>query len=326
MKTIINNSLDASFWFALEEYVMKTEKFCDEYFLFWNTVPTLMIGRFQNTLQEINADFVRNNNMQVIRRNSGGGTIYTDPATWQFSFITWKQQGEAKDFKEFTKPVIEALQQLGVPAEFNNRNDILAGGKKFSGNAQFSMKDRFLHHGSILFDTNLDNLVLALHVDDEKFISKGIKSVRERVTNIKPFMNNATMSSVDFSLKMRELLASDFEEEILDEHDVLEIEKIRVSKFQSWDWNYGHSPEYNLKKWHRFEGGKVEVQLMVKHGVISHCNIQGDFFSHSDMQMLCDAFAGCRHTPEDVNRVLLHSFHEGSIYKVSREELAGLFF
>ncbi|NLA25266.1 MAG: lipoate--protein ligase family protein, partial [Bacteroidales bacterium] len=219
MKIINHKSIDSAFWFALEEYIMHSPKFEDEYFLLWRTAPTLMIGRFQNTLQEINSDFVRENNIQIVRRNSGGGTIYTDPSAWQFSFITWKNKGEAKDFQVFTKPVIDALKKLGVPAEFNNRNDILAAGKKFSGNAQFSTKDRFLHHGSILYDTNLDFLVKALHVDDEKFISKGIKSVRERVTNIRPFMAK-DLTSKGFSIAMRDLLASEMQEHKLDSSDM----------------------------------------------------------------------------------------------------------
>lgn len=325
MKTIVHNSLDAAFWFATEEYVMHSPKFTEEYFMLWRTIPTLMVGRFQNTLQEINPDFVKENNIQIIRRNSGGGTIYTDPSAWQFSFITWKNKGEAKNFQVFTKPVIEALKKLGVPAEFNNRNDILAGGKKFSGNAQFSTRDRFLHHGSILYDTNLDNLVMALHVDDEKFISKGIKSVRERVTNIRPFMNN-DMESEEFSLAMLGLLAADMETYIPDASDLEAIEKIRAEKFHSWEWNFGHSPEFNFKKSQRFEGGKVEVQLMVKNGIINQCSINGDFFAFTDMAALESQFSGCRHHPDDIKKCLNEAYSNGMIYKVTTEELAGLFF
>jgi len=325
MKRISANNLDAAFWFAVEEYIMNNPAFTDEYFMLWRTVPTLMIGRFQNTLHEINSDFVTENNVQVVRRNSGGGTIYTDPSAWQFSFITWKNQGEAKDFQMFTKPVIEALRQLGVPAEFNNRNDILAGGKKFSGNAQFSTRNRFLHHGSILYDTNIDNLVMALHVDDEKFISKGIKSVRERVTNIRPFMNT-DMTSEEFSEAMNRLLASEMDEYVLSEEDLQVIEHIRASKFNSWDCNYGHSPEFNMKKSQRFEGGKVEVNLLVKSGKILNCSIQGDFFAHIDIGKLEKSIEGLRHHPDDVLGVLQKSYDNGIIYRVSINELASLFF
>lgn len=325
MKIIRYDSLDAAFWFAVEEYVMNSPKFADEYFLLWRTVPTLMIGRFQNTLQEINLDFVKDNNIQIVRRNSGGGTIYTDPSAWQFSFITSKNRGEVKNFQVFTKPVIEALKKLGVPAEFNNRNDILAGGKKFSGNAQFSTRERFLHHGSILYDTNLDNLVMSLHVDDEKFISKGIKSVRERVTNIRPFMNN-DMSSEQFSEAVMSLLAHEMDEQVLDTTDLEAISKIQKAKFEAWEWNYGHSPEFNMKKSQRFEGGKVEVQLMVKNGFIQQCSITGDFFAFTDINVFETQFNGCRHHFDDVKALLDHYYTEGMIYKVSAEELAGLFF
>ncbi|HPG74029.1 MAG TPA: lipoate--protein ligase, partial [Bacteroidales bacterium] len=277
MKTIINNSLDASFWFALEEYVMKTEKFCDEYFLFWNTVPTLMIGRFQNTLQEINADFVRNNNMQVIRRNSGGGTIYTDPATWQFSFITWKQQGEAKDFKEFTKPVIEALQQLGVPAEFNNRNDILAGGKKFSGNAQAVRRNRILHHGTLLFDTDLNMLSTVLAPGPGKLIGKGIDSVRSRVTNLRPLLKN-DMTTAEFLNGLASFfLDSGCDSGALSKKANGVISALRRTKYGSHMWTYGENPAYEFFNEDRFPCGEVTVGFDCSDGRISGLKIGGDF-------------------------------------------------
>jgi lipoate-protein ligase A len=195
-----DNQLKASYSFALEEYLMSQSKFLDEYFMFWRTSPTLMIGRFQNTIEEINVEFAKENGTKVVRRNSGGGAIYTDENCWQFSFITWKEFGKVKNFCYFARPVIAALKELGVNVVFSGRNDLLLNDKKISGNAQFNIGNRFLHHGTILFDVNVDNMIKSLVVGDEKIISKGIKSVRERVTNIKQSLYDSNITSEEFRL------------------------------------------------------------------------------------------------------------------------------
>lgn len=319
-----DNHCRCSHSFAVEEYIMKNPEFKDEYFLFWRTRPTLMIGRFQNTIQEINSVFAKENNIDIIRRNSGGGTVYTDPYCWQFSFITWKNAGQVKDFRDFTKPVVEALIKLGVNAEFSGRNDLHCEGKKFSGNAQYGMKDRFLHHGTILYDTNLENLVRSLNVTDEKIISKGIKSVRERVTNIKPHLNK-DMSSHDFRDTMISLLRADMEEIKLSEADYVEIEKIENEKFLTWEWNYGSSPAFNITKSNRFEGGKVEVQLDVENGLIKTCSIFGDFFCNGDISVIQDAVTGCKYEKNAVLEALNSVNTAGMLYLIKTEELVSCF-
>ncbi len=303
---------------------MKNPDFTDEYFLFWRTKPTLMIGRFQNTIQEINAQFVKDKDIDVIRRNSGGGTVYTDPDCWQFSFITWKKAGEVKDFRDFTKPVIDALNKLGVGAEFVGRNDLHAAGKKFSGNAQFGMKDRFLHHGTILFDTNLEYLVRSLNVTDEKIISKGIQSVRERVTNIRPYLEK-DMDSLTFRNTMIETLKGDMEQISLSAEDLAEIEKIETKKFLTWDWNYGSSPAFNITKSNRFDGGKVEVQLDVKNGTIETCSIFGDFFCNGDISVIQDAVIGCKYEKNTIIDSLASVNAAGMLYLIKIEELVSCF-
>lgn len=320
----LDNHLRSSLAFAAEEYIMKNPDFKDEYFMFWRTKPTLMIGRFQNTIQEINSQFVRDNNIDVVRRNSGGGTIYTDPSCWQFSFITWKTSGQVKDFRDFTKPVIEALQQLGVDAVFSGRNDIHCNGKKFSGNAQFGMKERFLHHGAMLFDTNLDNLVRSLNVTDEKIISKGIKSVRERVTNIRQYLND-DMDSLKFKDTMIKILRGNMEQIEFGEKDFIEIEKIEKEKFLNWEWNYGNSPEFNLTKANRFGGGKVEVQLDVKNGIIQTCSIFGDFFCNGDINVIQNSVTGCRYEVDSIRKALANVKADEMLYLISIDELVSCF-
>lgn len=319
------NHLRASYSFAVEEYIMKNAKFDDEYFLFWRTNPCLMIGRFQNTLEEINKEFARENHIEITRRNSGGGTVYTDPECWQFSFITFKKDGKAKDFKEFTTPVIDALKKLGANAEFNNRNDLNIDSKKFSGNAQYSTDNRFLHHGTLLFDTNLDNLVLSLKVNDEKILSKGIKSVRDRVTNLKPHLQKPQMNSIEFRNEMIQLLKGDMETIYLSEQDLKEISNIENSKFNTWEWNYGASPEFNLSKSQRFEGGKLEIQLLVKNGIIRDCKIFGDFFCSGNINEICDSVIGCKYQKNEIENKLLKTNAANMLYKISFNELLSCF-
>ena len=320
-----DNHLRSSYSFALEEYIMRNSEFNDEYFLFWRTRPTLMIGRFQNTIQEINSQFVKDNHLDVVRRNSGGGAIYTDENCWQFSFITWKEDGQDKDFRNFTKPVIEALAKLGLDAEFSGRNDLMAGGKKFSGNAQFGIKNRFLHHGTVLFDTNLDNLIKSLNVGDEKVVSKGIKSVRERVTNIKGFLNDPDLSALDFRNSMIALLKQDMETIYLTEEQRIEIEELENRKFLTWDWNYGNSPEFNLSRSKRFAGGKLEIYLNVKKGIITECSIYGDFFGTADISVICNLVRGVKYERNELFKILNNAEDAHKFQQISVEDLVSCF-
>lgn len=319
-----DNHMRSSNAFAVEEYIMKNPAFEDEYFMFWRTRPTLMIGRFQNTIQEINSQFAKDNKIDVIRRNSGGGTVYTDPNCWQFSFITWKKAGQVKDFRDFTKPVVDALKKLGVNAEFSGRNDLLCNGKKFSGNAQFGMKDRFLHHGTILFDTNLENLVRSLNVTDEKIISKGIQSVRERVTNVRPHLS-IDLSSLDFRDKMISMLRVDMAQIELSGEDIIEIEKIENEKFLSWEWNYGNSPAFNITKSNRFDGGKIEVQLDVDNGIIKTCSIFGDFFCNGDISVIQNSVIGRKYEINAIREALDDVKASELLYLIKLEELVSCF-
>ena len=321
-----NDKLSAANCFAVEEYIINNGDFTDDYFLLWRTRPTLMIGRFQNTIEEINTKFVEDNKLEIVRRNSGGGTIYTDENCWQFSFITWKNSGEIKNFQDFTKPVISALMLLGIDAEFAGRNDLLLNGKKFSGNAQFGTKDRFLHHGSILFDANLENLIRALTVADEKIISKGIKSIKERVINIKEYLKNPNISSIEFSRQLIELLKKDMQTIHLSEKDLKNIEKIEREKFLSWEWNFGKSPEFNIRKTKRFDGGKIDIQLNVKNGIITNCKIFGDFFYTGDISKIENLLTGTPYRKSDIYNKLKNIEERYIFYSINVDDLFSCFF
>ncbi len=324
MLYIENNSCDPYFNFATEYYIMHEKDTTDDFFMFWRTTPTLMIGRNQNTSAEINEEHVKEKNINVVRRISGGGTIYTDLNGWQFSFITKGADSKKIEFETFTKPILNALNDLGVPAEFNNRNDLLIRGKKFSGNAQCSIETCKLHHGSLLFDTDISELVRSLTVADDKLIAKGIKSVRQRVTNIKEHMQDSPNKDLD-SLGFRDLMLEYLQKDMDGKYDLTDDELKRINEiaddFRSWEWNYGNSPEFERVKSNRFAGGKLEVHLNVDKGRIKNCKMYGDFFTTGDVSVLESALVGCMHKEDEVRKALSTVGGENFFYMITLDEI-----
>jgi len=319
MMYLKHDSMDANFYFALEKYAMEELDVAKEYFMFWRTTPTLMTGRYQNTLREINMPFAKAHGIGIVRRVTGGGTIYTDEGGWQFSFIV-KDPGQQRiEFNVFTQPVLDALHSIGVNAEKSGRNDLEIGGKKFSGNAQYLRKTVVLHHGSLLFDTNLENLVRALSVDDEKIISKGIASVRQRVTNIAEHLN-APMTSLEFRDVMLKFLLRDMDTYELTPEDIARVNEIKQAQFDTWDWNFGKDPAFNITKEARFKGGKLSVQSFVNGGVITDIRFFGDFFAHEDLDRLQQRLIGCAYR-EDAIRAVLHAEAEDLIFGITSDEI-----
>lgn len=304
---IENNSTDPFFNFALEYYLITEKKLPeDQIFIFWRTEPTLMVGKYQNTIEEINQDYAKENGIKVVRRITGGGTIYTDMGGWQFSFIT-RGQSESIDFSKYISPVIEGLKKLDVPAEFNSRNDLVIQGKKFSGNAQCMLNGYTLHHGSLLFNTDFEQMVKCLTVDDYKIISKGIKSVKERVTNISDHLKKPIDTDTFKKLMVDSIMQGSKEHYQLTDTDLTRIKAIAKEKFASWEWNYGKSPKFNITKTGRFDGGKMEFKLDVNKGKITDCHIYGDFFGTIDISVLSNALIGADYEKESIKKAIAQS-------------------
>lgn len=289
MIRVVNNSINPYFNLALEEYLLKEFKLKEEIFMLWQNSPAIIVGRYQNTWDEINHAFVKDNNIAVVRRMTGGGAVYHDLGNLNFSFIARGQKTGHYDFVSFARPVVVALQSLGVAAEFAGRNDILVEGKKISGNAQYRSGDSVLHHGTLLFDSEMNNLVRALKVSSEKFASKGVASVRSRVTNIKEYLT-VPLDIKDFKAALVQAIfqAEDGQnrEYILSSEDLARVEELVKTKYGTWEWNYGASPGYELRKSGRFAWGKVELFLDLKDGLIAACRIYGDFFGKKDISQL----------------------------------------
>lgn len=316
-----NNSLDPFFNFALECYLMEELDLDDEYFLFWRTEPTVMIGKHQNTIEEINKDYIKEKNIHVVRRISGGGTIYTDQNGWQFSFIVKNKSSRDINFSTYTAPVISALSDLGVDAELSGRNDILISGKKISGNAQYTSNSCILHHGSILFNTDLDELVKSVTVSDDKIISKGIKSVRERVTNVIDNMDKKVDTLEFRDLMLGHLLKTTKGIYKLNQKDIQRVNEIADGKFRTWEWNYGKSPKFNITKSKRLKGGKIEFKLNINNGHIEHCKIYGDFFSKGDVEAVSSSLIGCPYKEGDIRARLENTNAIDFFYMIDIDEL-----
>lgn len=319
---IENNSTDPFFNFALEYYLITEKKLPeDQIFIFWRTEPTLMVGKYQNTIEEINQDYAQKNGIKVVRRITGGGTIYTDMGGWQFSFIT-RGQAESIDFNKYIGPVIEGLKNLDVPAEFNSRNDLVIHGKKFSGNAQCMLNGYTLHHGSLLFNTDFEQMVKCLTVDDYKIISKGIKSVKERVTNISEHLTQPIDTDTFKKLMVDSIMQGSKAEYQLTVADRERIKAIAKEKFASWEWNYGKSPKFNITKTGRFDGGKMEFKLDVNKGKITDCHIYGDFFGTIDISVLSNALIGTDYEKESIKKAIAQCDVKQGFYHINVDELA----
>lgn len=289
MKIIRNNGInDPTINLALEEYCVRNLNMNDDYLLFYINEPSIIIGKHQNTIEEINSGYVNENGIQVVRRISGGGAVYHDKGNLNFSFMTKYSNESIHNFKYFTGPVIKVLAELGVNAELNGRNDITVSDRKISGNAQFTDTKSMFSHGTLLFDSHLEDVAKALNVRIDKIESKGIKSVRSRVANITEFLSHK-MSIDEFRQKIIDSIFSNQDSveyfELSDEQwsDVMNLSE---SKYRNWDWNYGRSPEFNIQKVNRFDFGQIDARINVKDGVIKSIKIYGDFLGHGELEDL----------------------------------------
>jgi len=267
---------------ALEQFVFDSLDQKNNYFMLWQNHNAIIVGKHQNTREEINAAFVKENNITVARRLSGGGAVYHDLGNLNFTFITGADKTGGIDFSVFCEPVREALCSLGVPVEISGRNDMTVNGKKFSGNAQYIKNGRIMHHGTILYDSDLSILSKALNPGNDKIQSRGIKSLRGRVANIRPYMNT-DMPIAGFWAELKKYMCAAFDmgELALTPEQNAAVDGLRENVYCQWNWNYGNSPPYTLRKERRIEGcGKIEVLLDVeREGIIKNAAFYGDFFA-----------------------------------------------
>lgn len=304
MKLLVNKSVNPYYNLALEEYIFE-HYIDDDYFLIWQNDNTIVVGKNQNTIEEINLDFVQEHSINVVRRGTGGGAVYHDLGNVNFSYITKYDQNAEHSMQTYTIPIINALKSMGIDAKVMGRNDITIDEKKVSGNAQRIYKGRILHHGTLLFDSDLSVLSQALKVKADKFESKGIKSVRSRVCNIKEYLD-ASMNLEDFIDYLERSIKDNYNSDIfvLKEEDLQQIQELCDSKFSTWGWNYGESPVCNIHNNVRFPGGNIEIFLSINKGYISICAIYGDFMAMKPIEDITLQLIGCKFELNEVTQCL----------------------
>ncbi len=294
---------DPFFCLAAEEYLLKN--FSEDIFMLWQSVNTVVLGKHQNAMAEINYRFVRENNITVARRISGGGTVFHDAGNVNFTFIKNVKSPAEINFKMFTEPVVEALAELGIEATTSGRNDLLIEGLKISGNAEHVFKNRVLHHGTLLFDSDLQNLGQAIKVMPGKYESKAVQSNRSPVANISSFLKQAIPVDefIDFliGVQLRKEGTTRYE---MTADDYKTIEELAREKFATWDWRFGYSPKYTFKNELEIDGKILHIFLEVKKGVIENAKVDGDYFSVGKASKLSRRLVGEKHFFEDLQLVL----------------------
>ncbi|MDR0616823.1 MAG: lipoate--protein ligase [Synergistaceae bacterium] len=301
---IINGDLRPQFNLALEEYALTGMDM--DMIMLWRNSASVIIGCNQNAVEEIDASYVKENGIPVVRRQSGGGAVFHDLGNVNFTVINKLGGDDFNNYRKFTAPIISYLSELGVSAEFQGRNDLVIDGMKFCGNAQAVKKNRIMHHGCILYSADVSRLAGALRPKRAKIESKGVKSVRKRVTNIADHLPEPIPVEVFLSG-----LASYFIKNVpgilpygLTDSDISAAEKLMREKYETWEWNFGRSPDYNMEREGRYDSGTVSVKLFVERGIIREIHIFGDFFGLLDKSALEETLTGIRHEKPSVKAAL----------------------
>ncbi len=300
---IETGSTDPCYNLAFEEFLLEKRRE-GEWLMLWQNADTIVIGLNQNADEEINADYVREHGIRVVRRNTGGGAVYHDLGNLNYSFLEDLGDAERLSIRRFTEPVCRALEHLGVSAETSGRNDILANGKKISGTAQRILRGRILHHGTLLYDSDGAKIAAALKADPSKFESKSAKSVRSRVGNLRPLLPE-TMDLDSFKvLLLQELTREGLQKESLTEAELTEVRTLAEEKYRSWDWTFGRNPPYQFRNRRRFPGGTLEVTLRTEKEHILDVAFHGDYMAVLPGGELSEALSGVAMKRDAVEEVL----------------------
>ena len=294
----VNN--DPWFNLAAEEYLLK--ECTEDVFMLWQSQPSVIVGKHQNTLAEINYNYVKNNNTKVARRLSGGGAVYHDEGNLNFTFILNGKEGRLVNFHRYMEPVLKVLQSLSLDAYFEGRNNIMINNMKISGNAEHIYKQRVLHHGTLLFDAQLDRLEEALKVESGRYRDKAVQSVRSTVANIKEYMGQ-DMDILQFrNIIFRNILESSSNTLVyeLGPVDASRINKLTQDKYSKWEWIFGYSPRYSLNG--IYSNGKREIQftLSVESGIIRDVDFRGAYINIKIASELSRIFRGMAHRENDL--------------------------
>ena len=294
-----------SFYLAMEEYVAR-EKSWEDAFTMWQVEPSVIFGRNQVVEAEVNIDYCRRNNIQMYRRKSGGGCVYADMSNVMFAYIT-SEDNVNFTYNRYINMVVTVLRKMGIEATSSGRNDILIDGRKVSGNAFYHLPGRSIVHGTMLYDTNMQHMVASITPSDDKLVSKGIQSVRQRIAFLKDY---TSLNINEMKSFVKENLCT--EEVMLTADDVRNIEELE-QEYLDPNFIFGTNPLYSVVRKRRLEGvGELELRMEVKGNRVRHLNLLGDFFVIGDLNRLLQRIQGCELTeaalsqaiPDDIDMVI----------------------
>ncbi len=304
MRCIYSPTGDPFFNLAAEECLLKksTETF---YFQYVND-PAVVVGKHQNALAEIDVDYLQEHGIVLARRISGGGAVYHDRGNLNYAFITNESPGDFVKFRKYTLPVISALRELGVDASLGKRNEVLTGRGKISGTASHVFKTRVLHHGTLLFDADLERLERCLYVDMECYSDRAVKSIRSEVVNIRELLSADMEPDSFYDFIFRYMVASAERNVVgrFTEQELEEIGRLRDEKFFGWEWNYGYSPKYTVER--QLEG--LQITTTVEKGIIVQIDVDGSGILEVGLARLNGILAGTRHDRFAVGQKLRDHF------------------
>ena len=325
MYCIADDRIDPYFNLAAEEYLLKQTK--EEYFMLWRNEPSIVVGKHQNALAELDLIYAREKGLNVARRISGGGTVFHDLGNLNFSFISNGEEGKLINYRRFATPIVEVLGKLGIEAGFSKRDDILIDGMKISGNASHVYKTRALHHGTLLFSSDLSDLSKALKTNPERYKDKAVKSVRSKVTNISQHLSS-DLDVLEFRDRiMSHILASWKESKrySYSKKDFDEITRLKEERFSTWEWNYGYSPKYKFSKKIKIQQGIIGVEMNITSGIIDELFIECDFLRRTEIASLEQLLLKCRHDPEYIGKQLDLEVDRLKEMGLSKEQIQSVF-
>jgi lipoate-protein ligase A len=306
-------SNDPFFNLAVEEYLLRNSK--EDYLIIGINTPSVIIGKHQVAHREADTRFVSENGIPVIRRITGGGTVYHDPGNLNFSFISQSTAGKQVDFRKYTLPVAEFLASEGIKADFEGRSDLKVNGLKISGNAEHVYHERVLHHGTLLFDTQLDDLKGSLRNDTSRYSTRAVESNPSSVMNLKDVMNNVEDIEVLKSRMLTYFIGQTENRSIeLTPEEIMAIGSLAESKYRTWEWNFAYGPEYHFSNRFEINGINYSCRIFVRDGIIWESEVKGS----DEMAVAAKNLIGCRHMPEDIHRVIKEEnilISESDVYK-----------
>ncbi|MFC2137655.1 biotin/lipoate A/B protein ligase family protein [Bacteroidota bacterium] len=299
MIIIQNKNTYPYFNIAAEEYLLKN--YYEDIFLLYQNDPSIIIGKHQNVVKEINQKYVYEKSLPVIRRLTGGGTVYHDLGNINFTFILNGEKGKLIDFKKYTRPIVDFLQKIEINAVLGERNNIFIDGYKISGNAEHIFKNRVLHHGTLLFNTNLDNLAKSIDTQYSNYIDKSVNSIRSKVTNIENYLKNK-IEIGEFSEMLIQSIKNKYNCKTykLDKTEIETIQNLIKSKYSKWEWNYGYSPEYTLKKSIEMNSNYLNITIHVKKGIIKIVKINGNLIPENIIENINKLCIGIKHDYSEI--------------------------